>query len=93
MNVVGNIEPAKIQALCVYARTAQVQRAEEIESQLQPLYYALSITTNPITTKYILHVLWPIQAGIRLPLVWMPESLATDIKAVLVKQLNMTLSA
>jgi 4-hydroxy-tetrahydrodipicolinate synthase len=64
-HVVGPQVAAQVQAV----REGDLERAEEIETELGPAYELLTITTNPIPIKAALTLLGHDAGGYRLPLV------------------------
>lgn len=69
ISVTTNIAPAKMAAMCHAALTGDRETAEQINSELQLLHERLFLEANPIPTKWALHQLGKIKAGIRLPLI------------------------
>lgn len=59
------------------------ERRADIEASLQPVYEALSVTTNPIPLKAALHLLGHRVGGLRLPLVEASEEEAAVVRTAL----------
>lgn len=68
ISVTANIAPELSQAMCVAVEQGDLQRANQIHTQLLPLHQAMMIETNPIPVKWALQEMGMIEAGIRLPL-------------------------
>lgn len=65
---------------------ADAARRAEIDAELQPLYGALSVTTNPIPVKAALELLGHRVGGLRLPLVEASETERGVVRAALQRQ-------
>lgn len=83
ISVAANVVPTQVHQLCHWAQMGELDKAEQLNNWLQPLFKALFIETNPIPTKYALQVLGFIQAGIRLPLTWLSEAHQIELRALL----------
>lgn len=82
--VASHIAGPQMRELYDAATSGDLDRAREIDTELRPLYEALSVTTNPIPIKAALHMLGLIPSGrLRLPLVEASESEKAQIRAVL----------
>jgi 4-hydroxy-tetrahydrodipicolinate synthase len=68
VSVTGNIVPDKMRQLCDFALSNREDLAKTLDYRLNPLHRALFVESNPIPTKWLLHHLNKIPAGIRLPL-------------------------
>ena len=68
ISVTANVSPAKMHAMCEAALTGDRALAEKINKELQLLHERLFLESNPIPTKWALHTIGKIKAGIRLPL-------------------------
>jgi dihydrodipicolinate synthase (EC 4.2.1.52) len=51
----------------------------KIDETLLGLHQKLFVESNPIPVKWAVHKLGLIQAGIRLPMTWMSESVETEL--------------
>ncbi len=71
ISVVANVVPQKFAEMCHAALDQDWARARQLEQQLMPLIQALSVESNPIPVKWVLHKMNKIQRGIRLPLTWL----------------------
>lgn len=68
ISVTANVAPAKMQAMCDAALNQDLARARALNQELSLLHQRLFIESNPIPTKWALHKMGKIKAGIRLPL-------------------------
>lgn len=68
ISVTGNVAPLKMFELCEAALNGNKALAVKINEELKLLHQRLFIESNPIPTKWALHTMGKIQAGIRLPL-------------------------
>ena len=73
ISVAANVVPRRFKAMCEAALANDVDRAESLRKQLQPLFDFLGAESNPIPAKWILWRLGRIGPGIRLPLVSLHE--------------------
>jgi 4-hydroxy-tetrahydrodipicolinate synthase len=69
ISVTANITPEKMQAMCDAALAGNKEEAEKINAELTLLHKCLFIESNPMPTKWALHAMGKIPAGIRLPLI------------------------
>jgi 4-hydroxy-tetrahydrodipicolinate synthase len=65
------------------AQGGDLARAREIDAELQPLYEALGVTTNPIPVKAALEILSLDSGRLRLPLVPVDEEQRAVVRAAL----------
>ena len=63
-----------------------LERARELEVELQPIYEALAVTSNPIPVKAGLELLGVIEANLRLPMVPASDEQRAVVKAALERQ-------
>lgn len=68
ISVTANVIPSKMHAFCEAALSGNQSLAEKINQELMPLHKKLFLESNPIPTKWTLHKMGKIPAGIRLPL-------------------------
>jgi len=68
ISVTANVVPAKMRAWIAHLRQGDIQQAQLINRQLEPLYSALFLETNPIPTKWVLSHMGKISPALRLPL-------------------------
>lgn len=92
ISVTANIAPKAMHDLYECAIKKQQQAADKINDPLSGLHQQLFIESNPIPTKWALHKMGLIQAGIRLPLTWL--SIAAEESLINAMQnANITISA
>ena len=84
ISVTANVAPRSMHELCKLAKKGDAEAATKVDETLTGLHEYLFIESNPIPTKWALHKMGLIQAGIRLPLTWMTENL----EAVLIKAMK-----
>jgi len=84
ISVTANVAPRAMHELCELAKKGDAEAATKVDETLTGLHEYLFIESNPIPTKWALHKMGLIQAGIRLPLTWMTENL----EAVLIKAMK-----
>ncbi len=73
ISVTANIAPAEMHDMCKHALSGARAEAEKLNDTLMKLHVDLFIESSPIPTKWALHKMGLVQAGIRLPLTWMTE--------------------
>lgn len=71
ISVTANVAPRSMAALCRLVREGRIDEARQVDATLVGLHKQLFIESNPIPTKWALHHLDLIEAGIRLPLTWL----------------------
>jgi 4-hydroxy-tetrahydrodipicolinate synthase len=71
ISVTANVAPRLMHELCAAAIAGDRAKAQAIDTQLAGLHRDLFVEANPIPTKWALHRLGLIEAGIRLPLTWL----------------------
>lgn len=84
ISVTANVAPRAMHDMCELAKKGDREAASKIDETLAGLHEHLFIESNPIPTKWALHKMGLIQAGIRLPLTWMTE----NSEAVLTKAME-----
>jgi len=80
ISVTANVAPAKMYEMCQAALAGNRQLAEKINAGLMLLHKRLFIESNPIPTKWALHAMGKIQAGIRLPLLPLDKRYHQEVK-------------
>ncbi|GAB4392703.1 MAG: 4-hydroxy-tetrahydrodipicolinate synthase [Gammaproteobacteria bacterium] len=73
ISVTANVAPHLMSQMCEALLAQQFEVANEIDQRLMPLHRALFVEANPIPTKWALHHMQLIEAGIRLPLTELSE--------------------
>jgi len=71
ISVTANIAPYKMHLLCQAALAGNSTLADTQNAELALLHKNLFLESNPIPTKWALHEMGLIPAGIRLPLLWL----------------------
>ena len=85
ISVTANIAPRLMHDMCEAALAGDRQKAEEINAKLEDLHRDLFIESNPIPTKWALHEMGLIPAGIRLPLTPLDEQYHDTLRKALRK--------
>jgi len=83
ISVTANVAPRSMSEICRFAREGDIERARNLDATLEGLHRHLFIESNPIPTKWALHRLGLIEAGIRLPLTWLTSELAPTVEAAM----------
>ena len=73
ISVTANVLPEMMSKFCKSYLDGDVETAEELDAQLQPIHDILFCETSPIPTKWALNQMGRIPDGIRLPLVPLSE--------------------
>jgi len=87
ISVTANVAPEMMQQMCVAVLQGDYDTAHKINSELALLHAALMAESNPIPTKWALHNLGKIEAGLRLPLTELSQPLHSMVAAAL-KQID-----
>lgn len=80
ISVTANVAPQKMQAMCEAALNNNRTVAEKINAELMLLHKKLFLESNPIPTKWALHTMGKIPAGIRLPLLPLDRKYHAELK-------------
>ena len=83
ISVVANVLPDRMVALSEAALSLDVEKARALDRELAMFHRLLFIEANPIPTKFILHRLGKIPAGIRLPLTPLSAEAALKVQPLL----------
>jgi 4-hydroxy-tetrahydrodipicolinate synthase len=83
ISVTANIVPKQMAQLCAAALRADRPSVERINEPLRALHSALFVEGNPIPLKWALAEEGLIEAGIRLPLTQLSESMRPRVRAAL----------
>ncbi|MBS0358390.1 MAG: 4-hydroxy-tetrahydrodipicolinate synthase [Proteobacteria bacterium] len=83
ISVTANVVPKQMKALCRAALSDKVAEAEKLDAELASLHRVLFVEANPIPTKWALHQMGKIPAGIRLPLTPLSEKYHQEVRSVL----------
>jgi len=87
ISVTANVAPRAMHDMCELAKKGDRDAATKLDKTLIGLHEHLFIESNPIPTKWALHKMGLIQAGIRLPLTWMTEN-SEELLIKAMKQAN-----
>lgn len=79
ISVTANVAPGAMHAMCRHAAQGDIEAANRIDATLAGLHKNLFIESNPIPVKWAVHKLGFIQAGIRLPLTWLPDAVQSVV--------------
>jgi len=74
ISVANNISPRPLRRLCDLARQGRAEEALALDAQLQPLFEAIGLESNPIPVKWGLSLLGICQPHLRLPLTSLSEN-------------------
>jgi 4-hydroxy-tetrahydrodipicolinate synthase len=85
ISVTANIAPRLMHDMCEAALAGDRQKAETINAKLEDLHRDLFIESNPIPTKWALHEMGLIPAGIRLPLTPLDQQYHDTLRKALQK--------
>jgi 4-hydroxy-tetrahydrodipicolinate synthase len=85
ISVSANIAPRAIHELCMAAIAGDAKGAREWHLKTLPLHRVQGIEPNPIPTKWAMHHMGLIEAGLRLPLVPLSASLHDVVRSALVQ--------
>lgn len=83
ISVASNIVPEKVAAMCHTALTQGADKAQALDTPLQPLYKACFIESNPIPAKAALNILGLCSDQMRLPLVPASQSTRNQMAEIL----------
>jgi len=79
ISVTANVAPKAMHEMCALALKGDAEGATKIDETLLGLHQKLFVESNPIPVKWAVHKLGLIQAGIRLPMTWMSESVEDEL--------------
>ena len=85
ISVTANVAPRLMHEMCEAALAGDRTKAEQLNAKLEDLHRDLFIESNPIPTKWALHEMGLIPAGIRLPLTPLDEQYHEVLKQALTK--------
>lgn len=85
ISVTANVAPLLVRELSDAALSGNLEKAEKLNQQLNPLNTNLFVETNPIPTKWALSEMGKIPAGIRLPLTQLNHSKHSIVREALTK--------
>jgi 4-hydroxy-tetrahydrodipicolinate synthase len=73
ISVTANVVPKQMHMMCKYAMEGDLEKASELNNQIDVLHDVLFCESNPIPVKWCLNRMGLIKKGIRLPLTWLDE--------------------
>ncbi len=85
ISVTANVAPRLMHDMCQAALAGDREKAETLNAKLEDLHRVLFIESNPIPTKWSLHEMGLIPAGLRLPLTPLDAKYHEDMRAALKK--------
>ncbi len=85
ISVTANVAPRGMHDLCERARAGDAKGAAAIDDKIGALHKTLFLESNPIPSKWALHRMKLIEAGIRLPLTWFSDRFQPELEASLQK--------
>ncbi len=85
ISVSANIAPRALHALCKAAIAGDAKAARDWHQKTLPLHRVQGIEPNPIPTKWAMHHMGLIEAGLRLPLVPLSPALHDVVRSALVQ--------
>ncbi len=80
ISVTANVAPKLMHDMCLAAVAGDMERATQLNNQLQPLHVALFLESNPIPAKWALYEMGYVQKGIRLPLTEFSEQYRDQLR-------------
>ena len=80
ISVTANALPAQMAEFCQAFLDGDDAKARALDAQLQPVHEILFAETSPIPTKWALHAMGRIAAGIRLPLVELTAPTQVEVR-------------
>jgi 4-hydroxy-tetrahydrodipicolinate synthase len=81
--VAAHIVGPEMRAIHEAVRSGDHERAAELDAELQPIYEALTVTSNPIPVKTALEMLGVIEGHMRLPMVPASKDERASVRAAL----------
>lgn len=85
ISVTANVAPNKMNAMCEALLLGNHELASKLNADLMLLHTRLFLESNPIPTKWALHVMGKIPAGIRLPLLPLDNRYHQEVKEAMQK--------
>jgi len=85
ISVTANVLPHMMSEFCGSFLDGDLQRAQELDAQMQPIHEILFIESSPAPTKWALYEMGRIDRGIRLPLVELSENHRPELRSRLQK--------
>ena len=85
ISVTANVAPRLMHEMCKAALAGDREKAQEINAKIEDLHRDLFIESNPIPTKWSLHEMGLIPAGLRLPLTPLDQQYHDAMRSALKK--------
>jgi 4-hydroxy-tetrahydrodipicolinate synthase len=83
ISVTSNVAPRLMARMCSAALAGRADEAERLDRDLAGLHRALFVQSNPIPVKWAMAELGLAPRGIRLPLTWLPDELAPQVRTAM----------
>jgi 4-hydroxy-tetrahydrodipicolinate synthase len=83
ISVTANVVPRAMHDLCERTMAGDAAGAAAIDKKIGTLHKTLFLESNPIPSKWALHRMKLIEAGIRLPLTWLADRFHAELEASL----------
>ena len=80
ISVTANVAPKLMHEMCMAALAGDLERATQLNAQLNPLHSALFLESNPIPAKWALYEMGYTTKGIRLPLTEFSEQYRDQLR-------------
>jgi len=85
ISVTANVAPRLMHEMCQAALAGDREKAEQLNAKIEDLHRVLFIESNPIPTKWSLHEMGLIPAGLRLPLTPLDAQYHDEVRNALKK--------
>ncbi len=83
ISVTANVAPRVMHEMCQAALAGDRKKAQELNAKIEDLHRVLFIESNPIPTKWSLHEMGLIPAGLRLPLTPLDAKYHSEVREAL----------
>lgn len=83
ISVTANVAPRIMHEMCQAALAGDRKKAQELNAKIEDLHRVLFIESNPIPTKWSLHEMGLIPAGLRLPLTPLDAKYHNEVREAL----------
>ena len=85
ISVTANVAPKLMHEMCQAALAGDREKAQQLNAKIEDLHRVLFIESNPIPTKWSLHEMGLIPAGLRLPLTPLDAQYHDEVRSALKK--------
>ncbi len=85
ISVTANVAPRLMHEMCQAALAGDREKAQQLNAKIEDLHCVLFIESNPIPTKWSLHEMGLIPAGLRLPLTPLDSQYHDEVRNALKK--------